>query len=224
MKLDNEDKLLIGAGVVALGTLGFFYFKNKKKNQAQTIDIAHEEVQPKQIPSAATPPISNNSGAQDYDPSLIMQKGSEGFGVKVLQKLLGFKTQDGKFGNKTLAALRLQKGVDKISIYGWSATANVKPKKPVVVDKPFAKGQRIQVNIRNGFTARDVKTKADGTYFTTSTNVLSGLDFGDEVGVIQAVMTAAKYGKAFYVVKNNFLGVDRLLWVSHSDVALFAKK
>jgi hypothetical protein len=221
MKLDNEDKMLIGAGVIALGTLGFFWWKNKKKNEANTIDIPSEVIEPAQIPATATPPFSSNLGTNKIDTTKVLRKGSKGLEVKELQKILGIK-QDGDFGKITLNALLSVKGVSQISLDAFRGKIS-KPSSPktatVMADVPLKKGQKIMVNTRSGFTAQDVQVKADGSYFTNGSNKVTGLDFGDEIGVIKSVLIRTD-GLVRYVVENTFLGVSRLLWVSHKNVAL----
>ena len=221
MKLDNEDKMLIGAGVLALGTLGFFWWKNKKKNETNTIDIPIQVVESAQIPATATPPFSNTQGSTGIDRTKILKLGSKGAEVKELQKLLDVQ-QDGDFGKITLNALMSVKGVSQISLNAFNEKISTPstPKKPILpADVPYKKGQRIMVNTRSGFTAQDVQVKADGTYFTNGNNKITGLDFGDEIGAIKAVLTRAD-GLVRYVVENTFLGVTRLFWVSHKNVAL----
>ena len=221
MKLDNEDKMLIGAGVLALGTLGFFWWQNKKKNEVKTIDIPSEVIEPIQIPSTATSPFSNNSGTNEIDRKKVLRKGSKGLEVKELQKMLGV-SQDGDFGKITLNALLIAKGVSQISLDAFSGKISA-PSSPKIAtamaDVPYKKGQEIMVKTRSGFTAQDVQQKADGSYFTNGTNKITGLDFGDKIGKIKSVLIRTD-GLVRYVVENSFLGVNRLLWVSHKNVAV----
>ena len=55
MKLDNEDKMLIGAGVLAVGVLGFFWWKNKKKQQEALQPVETPIIETPAIPEMATP-------------------------------------------------------------------------------------------------------------------------------------------------------------------------
>ncbi|WP_394760074.1 peptidoglycan-binding protein, partial [Flavobacterium sp.] len=219
-------KMLIGAGVLALGTLGLFWYKNKKKKEQQTLDVPHEVVEPAQIPASATPSYNGNANASTTatgkDIYKILKFGSKGNEVKALQTELKVSA-DGKFGNQTLTALQKARGVNQISLFNFFKTKQATPVKPVesaTAESPFTKGQRIMVNIRSGFTAQDVQVKADGTYFTNGTNKITGLDFGDKIGVIKSVLKNASNGTVRYVVENTFLGVNRLLWVAHKNVAL----
>lgn len=219
MKLDNEDKLLIGAGVLSLSVLGFFWWKNKKKADVKTIDIPSEVIEPAQIPASATPPFSNNSVITKIDTSKVLSFGSKGLEVKELQKRLKVK-QDGDFGNITLKALLKARGVRQISLDAWGGKISTPstPKTPTAIaDVPYKKGQVLMVKSRSGFTAQDVQVKADGTYFTNGSNKITGLDYGDKIGTIKSVLIRTD-GLVRYVVENEFLGVTRLLWVAHKNV------
>ena len=223
-KLENEDKMLIGAGFLALGTLGFFWWKNKKKQQQQTLDIPHEVVQPAQIPSIATPSYNSNTNAETVGKDIykILKFGSKGNEVRALQTELKVSI-DGSFGNETLTALQKARGVRKISLHGFFSTKQAIPVKPIestTAESAFKKGQKLMVNTRSGFTAQDVQIKADGTYFTNGTNKITGLDFGDKIGVIKTVLNNTSNGSVRYVVENVFLGTTRLLWISHKNVAV----
>ena len=223
-KLENEDKMLIGAGFLALGTLGFFWWKNKKKQQQQTLDIPHEVVQPTQIPSIATPSYNSNTNTETVGKDIykILKFGSKGNEVRALQTELKVSI-DGSFGNETLTALQKARGVRKISLHGFFSTKQATPVKPIesaTAESAFKKGQKLMVNTRSGFTAQDVQIKADGTYFTNGTNKITGLDFGDKIGVIKTVLNNTSNGSVRYVVENVFLGTTRLLWISHKNVAV----
>jgi hypothetical protein len=219
-KLDQEDQLLLGAGILSLGVVGWFWYKSKKENSPNTplLDTPVATNPANSLPELATPPIAPKLKALPLNKALVLKRGSRGAEVKALQKQLG-SVPDGVFGQKTENKLLQIKGVKQISLNALQGKISV----PAVIlpgikaDVPYKKGQRLMVNVRTGFTAQNVKQKADGTYFTDGKNVPTLLGYGDEIGTIQSVLFRND-GLVRYVVKGTVLGFSRLLWVAHQNV------
>jgi hypothetical protein len=220
--LDNEDKMLIGAGVVSLGVVGWYWYKTKKESEPITpiINTPTVNTPVNNIPTLATPPLVQSTIS--LNKSLILKIGSRGLEVKALQKKLGIAS-DGIFGAITQNALFRVKGVKQISLNAFdgkisnptavkiTTTPTMRP------DVPYKKGQKLMVNVRSGFTAQNVRQKADGTYFTEGENITTLMGFGDEIGTIKSVLIRTD-GLVRYVVEGKVLGFSRLLWVAHKNV------
>jgi hypothetical protein len=215
--LDNEDKMLIGAGMVSLGVVGWFWYKTKKESEPITPVIDTPTTPIAAIPELATPPIVQSPIA--LNKALVLKMGSRGGEVRALQKKLGIAS-DGIFGRITQNSLFKVKGVKQISLNAFEgkisipATASVTS---IKTDVPYRKGQKLMVNVRTGFTAQSVKQKADGSYFTDGQNITTLLGFGDEIGTIKSVLIRTD-GLVRYVVEGKVLGFTRLLWVAHKNV------
>jgi hypothetical protein len=219
-KLDNEDKLLLGAGLLSLGVVGWFWYKSKKENEPSTplLDTPVSTAPDTNLPKLATPPLAPKLKALTLNKALVLKRGSKGAEVKALQRQLG-SVPDGVFGRNTENKLLQIKGVKQISLNALEGKISVPAKvlPSIKADVPYKKGQRLMVNVRTGFTAQSVKQKADGTYFTDGKNVTTLLGFGDEIGTIQSVLIRND-GLVRYVVKGTVLGFPRLLWVAHQNV------
>lgn len=217
--LDNEDKMLIGAGVVSLGVVGWLWWKTKKENEvtAPLLEAPIVTTPTSNMPILATPPLVAMS--LPIDKTRILKRGSRGAEVKALQKKLGVAS-DGIFGSITESTLFKIKGVKQTSLNAFDgkiSTPASSQSPTVKADAPYKKGQRIMVGVRTGFTAQSVKQKADGTYFTNGDNVLTLLGYGDEIGIIKSVLIRND-GLVRYVVDSKTLGFSRLLWVAHKNV------
>jgi hypothetical protein len=217
--LDSEDKMLIGAGIVSLGVVGWFWYKKKKDSEPITpvMDTTTVNTAVNNIPTLATPPLSPVS--LPLNKSLVLKMGSRGAEVKSLQHKLGVGA-DGIFGAITQNALFRIKGVKQISLNAFDGkishpTAVVTPS--IKADVPYKKGQKLMVNVRAGFTAQNVRQKADGSYFTDGENITTLKGYGDEIGTIKSVLIRSD-GLVRYVVQGTVLGFSRLLWVAHKNV------
>ena len=181
MKLDNEDKMLIGAGVLALGTLGFFWYKNKKKNEVKNLDVSNEVVEPIKIPESATPSYNGSANTTGKDIYKVLKFGSKGTEVKALQIELKVKG-DGKFGNETLTALQKARGVHEISLHGFFESKPIKENQTETVKVLPKKGAKLMA-IVGGTNIFFAKKLANGALINSGEKGLfSSFAYGDEVG------------------------------------------
>lgn len=209
MKLKNEDKVIIGVGVLGLGTIGFLYWRSKTKQKEQdelTADIA----EPPTV--LATPILTDNipiAGAT-LNKNKVLAKGSKGLEVRELQRVLGVAV-DGDFGSATLSALQAKKGVSSISLNAY-LTNSVKTKvaikaNPTALVTP-KKGQKLMANA-NDVSLFNAKKTASGTYFNDGTKPLIGgvYDYGQHIGTFEAVKTGNQYlinrNGVYYFVNGN---------------------
>lgn len=192
MKMKNEDKVLIGVGLLGLGTIGFFYWKKKKqqKEDELLLDI------PKPITIVATPIVANKiptTGAT-LDKTKVLFKGSKGIEVRELQRLLGI-TIDGDFGAKTLDALQRKKGVSQISLSGYVVAKTVVAPKatPTALVMPKV-GQKLMANATN-VSLFNAKRTASGTYFNDGTKPFLGsaYKYGEHIGTFVGAKTGGQY-------------------------------
>jgi hypothetical protein len=215
--LDDEDKMLIGAGIVSLGVVGWFWYKTKKESEPITPVVDTPTIPISNIPELATSPIIQTPVT--LNKALVLKMGSRGSEVRALQKKLGVAS-DGIFGSITQSALFKVKGVKQISLNAFEGKISIAATAPapsIKADVPYKKGQKLMVNVRKGFTAQSVKQKADGSYFTDGQNITTLLGFGDEIGTIKSVLIRTD-GLVRYVVEGKVLGFTRLLWVAHKNV------
>lgn len=219
--LDNEDKMLIGAGILSLGVVGWWWWKTKKEKQADTplLETPTTSNPVSNAPILATPPLIASPVSTAINKSMVLKRGSRGAEVKTLQRKLGI-ISDGIFGAITEDKLLKNKGVKQISLNAFEGRISTPSGASVPttkVDVPYKKGQRLMVGVRTGFTAQRVQQKADGSYFTNGDNIFTLLGFGDEIGTIKSVLIRND-GLVRYVVDNKVMGLSRLLWLSHQNV------
>lgn len=192
MKLKNEDKVLIGAGLLGVGAIGFLYWRKKKKEKDQQ-ELITDIPEP---PTILATPIAENTptvGAV-LNKNKILSKGSKGLEVRELQRVLGV-TIDGDFGAKTLAALQAKKGVSSISLNSYITTAT----KAVIKASPTALvlpkvGQRLMANADN-VSIFNAKKTAGGTYFNSGSKpfLKSSFDYGQHIGTFVGLKTGNQY-------------------------------
>lgn len=113
IKMEKKTKyIILGLGVVALGTGAYVYYLQKKKKQQNNRDFT-QAITSSNIPSLP-PPTNSSSTSSSVSSSFPLKKGSSGSLVKNLQKALIKKYgasilpkygADGGFGSETLTAL-----------------------------------------------------------------------------------------------------------------------
>lgn len=196
MKLKNEDKVLIGGGVLALGAVGFLYWKKKQKEKEEEQLLINDIPEPSTV--LVTPVIGNPIPTQGavLDKNKVLAKGSKGLEVRELQRLLGV-TIDGDFGNKTLSALQSKKGVSKISINGYLSTKNIvyAAKKATATALVIPKvGQKVMANISK-VSVFNAKKTASGAYFNDGTKPFLGgtFEYGEHIGTFVASKVGGQY-------------------------------
>lgn len=203
MKLDNEDKMLIGAGVLAVGVLGFFWWKNKKKQQEALQPVETPIIETPAIPEMATPSFTPPK-VVSLDRDKILEKGSKGLEVKALQKLLNVP-QDGDFGNITMNALFRAKNVYQISLNSFREKAT--GIKNTVKELP-KKGARLMAVV-GGTNIFNAKKLANGAIINSGEKGLfSSFEYGAEVGNFVRNHTNGYYlitskGRYYFVKADN---------------------
>ena len=189
MKLKNEDKLLIGGGLLAVGTIGFLYWKKKKKENEDNLLIDD-------IPEPPTVVNPIPQVGASLDRNKVLSKGSKGLEVRELQRLLGV-TIDGDFGANTLKALQAKKGVSTISLTSYITTktvANTAIKAiPTALVVPKV-GQKVMANM-DKVSLFNAKRTASGVYFNDGTKPFFGssLNYGQHIGTFVASKTGGQY-------------------------------
>ena len=187
MKVSNEDKVLIGVGVVGILGLGYLYWK-KKQDENQTEEI------PNYLPEE-TPKT-------ELDRNKLLGKGIKGAEVKELQSLLNVKV-DGDFGKITLTALQKAKGVSQISLNQFQvinaiatpiATPAAKPiAKPVVKPVALPKvGTKLMVSVPTT-TLFNSKKIANGSYTNTGEAVWGKFSYGESAGTFKMATANGSY-------------------------------
>lgn len=203
-KLDNEDKLLLGAGALALTTLVVFYFKGKK---TQKQEVIVDEIE---LPAIATPPIATNPKTQpvaQLNKSKVLKFGSKGLEVRELQDLLNVD-MDGDFGIKTLKALQKAKGVSEISLASFP-----EKKQPKIIAKPTAyivpkKGAQLMAST-NGINIFKATRLANGALINSGEKgTLTSFSFGEKVGAFEkdrgdGQFLISRNQKYYYVKREN---------------------
>jgi hypothetical protein len=191
MKVKNEDKVLIGAGLVAVGGIGYMYWRKKQKEKNDDLLNAVPEFTP-DAPKKETASVPNTGAV--LSKNKMLGRGSKGIEVRELQRLLGIEI-DGDFGTKTLTALQSRKGVSKISINAYSKTVS----KSAVKETPTALvtprvGQKVMAN-QNDVSVFNAKKTAGGSYFNTGTKpfIGSSFDYGEHIGVFVGSKVGGQY-------------------------------
>jgi hypothetical protein len=205
-KLDNEDKLLIGAGLVSAGILGFMYWRKKKaeREAMQAVQPEIENQEPPKIPQMATPPIAQTTSSLNR--SLTLKKGSKGSEVRALQKKLGVEA-DGDFGSKTESALVKAKGVKSISLEKFDAKASFATPQAssVVTTIKIPKVGAKLMAIKDDFNIFNAVRNADGSYTNSGANgTFTTFKYGEEVGTFKTArkngqFLIAREGKLYFV-------------------------
>jgi LPXTG-motif cell wall-anchored protein len=208
--LDNEDKLLIGAGLVSLGILGFMYYRKKKAEKEVSQLPIEEPAEVPSIPKVATPPITQPKQQTTLNRSLTLRNGSRGNEVKELQRKLGADA-DGIFGSKTEDALIKTKGVRSISLNQFDGKTKLPVKQAaqvvttIRIPKP---GQKLMA-IKDDFNIFKAAQNADGTYTNTgASGTFTTFNYGEEVGIFKTARTNGQYliereGKLYFVSGTN---------------------
>ena len=185
MKLSNEDKVLMGAGGLAI--LGLFFLWKKKQQQQKADELANYIPEPE--PAA---PSSGGGGSSSkpqqgatLDRNKLLKVGSKGLEVRELQRLLGVEI-DGIFGSKeTLPALQNAKGVSEISLNAF-ATLKKKVAKPLKIVSPpkvtLPKAGQKLMAAKDNTVIFISKKRADGKYYNSGSKFRT-LKYGDEAGV-----------------------------------------
>ncbi|WP_337967192.1 LPXTG cell wall anchor domain-containing protein [uncultured Flavobacterium sp.] len=196
MKLKNEDKLLIGGGLLAIGTIGFLYWKKKKKEKEDDL-LVDDIPEPPNVIDNPTP----QAGAS-LDRNKVLSKGSKGLEVRELQRLLGVAI-DGDFGANTLKALQSKKGVVKISLASYITTKPVVNKVinaiPTALVVPKV-GQKLMANT-DKVSLFNAKRTASGVYFNDGTKPFfkNSLNYGQHIGTF----VASKLGGQYLIKRDN---------------------
>ncbi|KLT67932.1 peptidoglycan-binding domain-containing protein [Flavobacterium sp. ABG] len=193
MKVNNEDKVLIGVGLVAVSGIGYLYWRKKQRQKQE--ELLTEVPEPDTVvPQNDTIKIPSTGAV--LDKNKLLSKGSKGVEVRELQRLLGV-TIDGVFGNKTSLALQSKKGVSRISLNTFSKTKNssknVLNALPIIPILP-KKGQKLMAN-QNDVSLYNAKKTASGSYFNIGTKPFIGgsFDYGEHIGVFVGAKTGGQY-------------------------------
>lgn len=200
MKVSNEDKILIGAGVVGACGLGYLYWRKKQAEKESPTDYSPEPMEPKANPKPT-------QGAT-LDKNKLLKKGSKGLEVRELQRLLGVGV-DGDFGNLTETALLNAKGVTSISINAFSSKVKAQSANPTALTTPKV-GQKIMA-IKNGMSIFNAQKNANVTYTNSGTKPFFGssFDYGDHLGTYVSLKSDGEYlilrEGAYYFVNRNFV-------------------
>lgn len=218
MKLSNEDKVLMGAGVV--GLIGLFFLWKKKKEKQKADELANYNPEPEPAaPSSGSGSSSKPKPGATLDRNKLLKVGSKGLEVRELQRLLGVEI-DGDFGTKeTLPALQNAKGVSEISLNAFAAlkkkVEKPTPKKalpkaaPPKLTLPKA-GQKLMAAKDNTVIFK-AKKIANGTYTNTGETPFfeDSLKYGDYVGVFKAAKPSGEYliqrTGEYYFVKGSYV-------------------
>jgi hypothetical protein len=197
MKVKNEDKVLIGVGVVGIGIVGYLYWKKKKNEKEQ--EFLTDIPEPPPVILNNSPNTIPSTGAV-LNKNKILGRGIKGVEVRELQRLLGV-TIDGNFGANTLKALQGKKGVSKISLNAYLKM----PTKTTSIETPTAlvtprKGQKVMANA-NAVSLFNAKKTASGTYFNDGTKPFMGgsFDYGEHLGVF----VGSKVGGQYLINRND---------------------
>lgn len=207
-ELDKEDKILIGAGVLSIGLLGFMYWRKKKaEREATPLPKEIEETPPQQteIPQAATPPVTIPKKII-FNKSKVLKRGSKGAEVRELQQKLGIQA-DGDFGPKTESALIKSKGVKSITLNQFEGKVSYNSPKaaPVVTTLKIPKPGAKLMAIKNDFNIFNAVKNADGTYANSGkSGTWTSFNYGEEVGIFKAARPNGQFlitrdGKFYYV-------------------------
>ena len=204
MKLSNENKVLIGVGILGAGVLGYLAYDKNQKEKEQ-LELAGD-IEP--APVVTSPKTTSNpapvAGAT-LNKNLLLKKGSKGLEVRELQRLLGV-TIDGDFGNNTLSALQKAKGVTEISINNFlikkPAPKKPAPKKAAPTALVIPKVGSKLMAIKDGVTISTAKQIANGSYTNTRDNpfLFTSYNYGDEIGTFVAANVKGK----FLIKRNTF--------------------
>lgn len=191
MKVKNEDKVLIGVGLVAVSGIGYLYWRKKQKQKQDDLLSAVPEFTP-DPPKKETASVPNTGAV--LNKNKMLGRGSKGIEVRELQRLLGVDI-DGDFGTKTLTALQSRKGVSKISINAYLKTVS----KSAVKETPTALvtprvGQKVMAS-QNNVSVFNAKKTASGSYFNSGTKPFIGgsFDYGEHIGVFVGSKVGEQY-------------------------------
>ncbi|MFC7774092.1 peptidoglycan-binding domain-containing protein [Flavobacterium sp. GCM10027622] len=208
--LDNEDKLLIGVGLLSAGLLGILWWRKKKAEQEVSQLPIEEPSETTSIPKVATPPISKPKPQNTLNRSLPLKNGSRGNEVQELQRKLGVEA-DGIFGSKTETALLKAKGVKSITLNQFDGKTSLPIKqaaKVVTTIKIPKPGQKLMA-IKDDFNIFKAAQNADGTYTNTgASGTFSTFNYGEEVGIFKVARNNGQYliereGKLYFVTGTN---------------------
>ena len=188
--------VLIGVGIVGLGTLAFFGWRKWKSIQEE----APTELQEKSDPSTTTSSSPNKSySAPARNDNFPLKRGSKGERVKKIQRLLvkkgllDEKDVIGEFGPKTEAGL-LKAGLPKvINESTFNTITSDTPKVTIPVSVPDA--------------PIDASTFAEGLY-----NAARSKNFSAAITMLRLMKSTADYTAVSNIFKTKFLnGVRQTL-------------
>ncbi|MFV8347265.1 peptidoglycan-binding domain-containing protein [Flavobacterium sp. ZB4P13] len=204
MKVSDDDKMLIGAGVLALGGLGFLFWK-KKKNEQKHDELANYTPETEEVAPTSGSGSKPAQGAT-LDRNKLLKVGSKGLEVRELQRLLGVEI-DGDFGAKeTLPALQNAKGVSETSLNAFATTVKKKVTKPLKAVSPPKVGQKLMA-AKDDTVIFNSKKIASGAYTNTGQSVWGKFNYGDALGTYVGANVSGFYlikmGTRFYYVKSN---------------------
>jgi hypothetical protein len=198
MKVSNENKVLIGVGVLGVLGLGYLYWK-KKQNENQVEETPNN--------------LTEETPKTEFDRNKLLGKGSKGQEVRELQSLLNIKI-DGDFGRNTLNTLQKAKGVSQISLNQFQmintiATPIAKPiaeiaTKPIVLPLTLPKVGTKLMTIVPKATLYKSKKIANGSYTNTGDTVWGTLSYGESVGTFKSATANGSYlvqkdGKFYFI-------------------------
>lgn len=195
--------VLIGLGVVAVGTGAYFYLQHrKKKNQTDDFEKAFE-TNSIQLPETTTP-SSPSQSSSNVSSGFPLKKGSRGTLVKNLQSALIKKYgssilprygADGQFGSETQAALK-SKGL------------------PTVVDSQTF----TQIVLGSGSSSTDsASTNAISSASQISSMLHSAIDsdnFSKAISALSNITSVSKYSEVNAIFKQTRVGLVRMTIVT----------
>jgi len=231
---------LVGFGILATGTLGFFgwhYFQKRKRESENANEITEIPIAPSYMPS----PTSASSRNDDFP----LKKGSKGARVKLLQEAIIGKYgkqslskygADGDFGSELEKALMkngLSKSIDEstFNVIVKSSSANpsdtAKELYKAAVNKDFKKVISLLSKLKN----QDDYSAASDTFKTyriggVRQTLVNGLlnSFTTETQKQQIRLAFTKMGLTYDGKKWSLSGLDGLPIITHTPALIWKNK